>query len=107
MLGGILTPIRRRLGLLVPLMMTAVLLVLAVELRGLYLASSTMMNPDEAELLAAGRRAALNLLPYVTYTTPTYLVAWPFALGVLAALGVPMTLPTAHVLSALEYIRLA
>ncbi len=107
MLGGILTPIRSRLGRVAPLMMAVVLVVIVVELRGRFLASSATYNPDEAELLAAGRRAALNLVPYVTYTTPTYLIGWPFALGVLADLGVPMTLPTAHVLSALAYVAFA
>ena len=52
--GGSLTPIRRHLGLVPLLMMTVVLVVLAVELRGRYLTSSAMLNPDEAELLAAG-----------------------------------------------------
>ena len=104
---GSLTPIRRHLGLVALLMMSVVLVVLAVELRGRYLTSSASLNPDEAELLAAGRRAALNLLPYVTYTTPTYLFEWPFALGVLAILGVPMTLTTAHLLSALAYLVFA
>jgi hypothetical protein len=71
--------------------------------RGAAFYSSATLNPDEAELLAAGRRAALDVAPYVTYTTPTYLLVWPIFLGTLASLGVPMVLQTAHLLSGLAY----
>jgi hypothetical protein len=61
-------------------------------------------NPDEAELLAAGRRAAMQVyLPMATSSANTYLVLWPTSLGSLDLLGVPMTLRTAHVLSTLAY----
>lgn len=61
-------------------------------------------NPDEAELLAAGRRAAMQIyLPMATSSANTYLVLWPTSLGSLDLLGVPMTLRTAHVLSTLAY----
>ena len=58
-------------------------------------------NPDEAELLAAGRRAAMQVwMPMETSSANTYLVLWPTSLGILDLMGVPMTLRTAHVLSA-------
>jgi hypothetical protein len=92
---------------LVPVAALVVLLVLMVACRGATLASAATLNPDEAELLAAGRRAALNLSPYVTYTTPTYLFLWPLSLGLLAHAGLPMTLQAAHVLSGLGYVLMA
>ena len=98
---------RLRIGLL-PLVGAALLLgLLMVLCRGSALVSSIPMNPDEAELLAEGRRAMLNLSPYVTYTTATYLAIWPMFLGALAKLGVPMALQTAHVLSGLAYVWIA
>jgi hypothetical protein len=61
-------------------------------------------NPDEAELLAAGRRAALQVwLPMSTASENTYLVLWPTSLGSLDLLGMPLTMRTAHVLSACAY----
>jgi hypothetical protein len=61
-------------------------------------------NPDEAELLAAGRRAAMQVwLPMATSSANTYLVLWPTSLGTLDVLGVPLTMRTAHVLSACAY----
>jgi hypothetical protein len=58
-------------------------------------------NPDEAELLASGRRAAQSLVPYERFTSPTYGPAWALLLGLLGRLGFPLSLPLAHVLSAL------
>jgi len=78
--------------------------VLLALLRGHWLLSNGLLNPDEAVLLADGKRAALNLAPYHTYTTSTDLTLWPIFLGVLADLGVPMTLPTAHLLSGFFYL---
>jgi len=99
-----LTWIRRHLDLFHLIGAAMVLLVLVIVFRGAAIVSSRLFNPDEAELLAAGRRAALDLWPYTTYTTSTYLVLWPATLGGLAGLGVPMTLPVAHILSSLAYV---
>ena len=81
-------------------------LVLVVA-RGDMLWTSSLMNPDEAELLAEGRSAATDLFPYRDYTSSTHLFLWPFALGVLGELGVPLTLVTAHVIGGLSYVMLA
>lgn len=86
---------------------SAVCLVLLVLFRGHWLLSNLMLNVDEGELLAAGKRAHLDLLPYSTYTTDTYFFLWPLFLGILGTVGIPLTLPTAHVLSGLAYAYLA
>jgi hypothetical protein len=96
-----------RLHVLRPVGALLLLIVLVVVCRGSALVSPTALGPDEAELLAAGRRAAMDLAPYATYTTPTYLLLSPTVLGILARLGVPMVLQTAHLLSALAYIWIA
>ncbi len=62
--------------------------------------SLQVANPDEAELLASGRRAAQSLVPYERFTSPTYGPIWAMFLGTLDRLGIPLTLPTAHILSA-------
>jgi hypothetical protein len=80
-------------------MFTLVLIVV----RGDTLWTSSMMNPDEAELLAEGRTAAADLFPYSGYTSSTHLFLWPFALGLLDLLGVPLTLSIAHLLGGLSY----
>jgi hypothetical protein len=81
--------------------------VLLVLLRGYLLWTAGMQNPDEAELFAEGRTAALDLFPYSGYTTSTHLFLWPLVLGVLDLVGVPMTLITAHVLGGLAYVFVA
>ncbi len=81
--------------------------VVLVVVRGDMLWTNAMMNPDEAELLAEGRTAALDLFPYSGYTSSTHLFLWPFALGVLDLLGVPLTLTTAHVLGGLSYVMVS
>ena len=85
----------------------AVCLVLLVLFRGHWLLSNLLLNVDEGELLAAGKRAHLDLLPYSTYTTDTYFFLWPLFLGILGTVGIPLTLPTAHVLGGLTYAYLA
>ncbi len=82
-------------------------LVLLLLLRGNWLFSSSVLNPDEAELLADGKRATLNLVPYGTYTTATYFFLWPMFLGMLGDIGIPLSLVTAHILSGLFYVYLA
>ncbi len=84
----------------------AVLALVLVLVRGDLLWTSGMQNPDEAELMAEGRSAAGNLFPYSDYTTSTHLFLWPFVLGVLGLVGVPLTLVTAHVISGLSYVLL-
>ena len=62
------------------------------------------INPDEAELFASGRRAAMQMLPpMASFTATTHMILWPMSLGGLGLLGVPMDLRSAHVLSALAY----
>ena len=84
----------------------AVLALVLVLVRGDLLWTSGMQNPDEAELMAEGRSAAGNLFPYSDYTTSTHLFLWPFLLGLLGLVGVPLTLVTAHVISGLSYVLL-
>ena len=79
---------------------------LLVWLRGDALLSPLAFNPDEAELLADGKRAMFSLIPYRDYTTPTFLFVWPLALGLLGKLGFALTLPTAHLLSGIIYLFL-
>jgi hypothetical protein len=74
-----------------------------IFLRGQALLSSSLYNPDEATLLAWGRRATLDLVPYKTYTVSDVLFLWPIFLGVLGDIGVHLSLLTAHVLSGLFY----
>jgi hypothetical protein len=83
-----------------------VLVILMLVCRGAALSSTLVFNNDEAELLASGRRAAGNLFPYASYTTPTFLFLWPLVLGALAEIGLPMSLPAAHLLSGLAYVAI-
>ena len=82
----------------------AVLVVLAIWLRGDSLLSGVVINPDEAELLAEGKRAALSWIPYATSTDSTHLYPWPLALALLGRAGLSLGLPLAHLLSALAYV---
>ena len=88
------------------LLFFGVLLVVLVLVRGSVLWTSGMQNPDEAELMAEGRSAAENLFPYSNYTTSTHLFLWPFLLGLLGLVGVPLTLVTAHIIGGLTYVLL-
>lgn len=65
-----------------------------------------LMNPDEADLIAAGKLAAQSLLPYDRFTTSTYGPLWPMFLGGLHRLGLPMTLVSAHVLASVLTITI-
>lgn len=81
----------------------AICTVLLILFRGHWLLGNGVVNPDESELLAVGKLAHLNLVPYQRYDTSTYLFLWPMFLGILGFLGIPLTLPTAHVLGGLAY----
>ncbi len=63
--------------------------------------SHIVLNPDEAELIATGQRVGISLIPYEKFTTPTFGPIWAYFLGILNKLGLPMTIPIAHLLSAL------
>lgn len=76
------------------------ILLVFVFIRLPYIANPISLNPDEAELIASGRRAMLDLVPYRTFTTSTSGVWWPLFLGWLGRLGFPLNLKGAHFLSA-------
>jgi hypothetical protein len=78
-----------------------ILLLFFVVVRSPSIVNMASFNPDEAELLAQGRRAALDLVPYRSFTSATYGAVWPFFLGLLRKLSIPLTIPIAHLLSAL------
>jgi hypothetical protein len=58
-------------------------------------------NPDEAELLAIAKRASINFIPYEHFSTPTHGAPWPYFLALINKLGLPLTIPVAHLLSCL------
>lgn len=97
-LRGAIRIILRRRVLLIGVVVIFLLLVLA---RGSWLSSANMLNPDEAQLLAAGKEARFDIVPYHTYATYTYLFLWPVFLAFISLLGVPLTLTTAHVMAGL------
>lgn len=78
--------------------------VLFIWLRGNAIASRSLFNPDEAELLADGIRASKSLIPFKDFTSPTFGPIWPLFLGYLHRFGLPLNLPIAHLLSALILI---
>ena len=92
---------------LAPVIALGVLIVLVIVCRGAFLRFQPLFNPDEAELLATGRRAALGLTPYGTYTSPTFLFLWPLLLAALSWLGFSLTLGFAHLLGAAAYVWIA
>lgn len=63
-------------------------------------------NPDEAELLADGLRASKSFVPFKDFTSPTFGPLWPMFLGYLHRFGLPLSLPIAHLLSALILIMI-
>ncbi len=82
----------------------AVVTAFSLALRWNAVSFAGWLNIDEGEILAAGRRAAMEpWLPMATASANTYFPLWPTSLGFLDVLGVPMTLRAAHVLSALSY----
>jgi hypothetical protein len=95
------------LARLAPVFALIALALLVYACRGAMFNNSPLFNPDEAELLAAGRRATLGLQPYGDYTTPTFLFLWPLVLSLFSAAGFSLTLSFAHVLAAAAYVWIA
>ena len=95
------------LARLAPFIALAVLVVLVVICRGAVFHSDAVFNPDESEMLATGRRAALGLQPYETYTSPTFLLLWPLLIGLFSGVGFSLTLSLAHILSGIAYVWIA
>lgn len=71
-----------------------------VRLQSLSIRFVMPINIDESEILAAGRRAAMSYIPFKDFTASSYGPIWSFTLGWLHRLGLPLTLPAAHLLSA-------
>lgn len=82
------------------------LLVLFLCLRWNAIVSRSRFNPDEAELLADGIRASKSFVPFKDFTSPTFGPIWPIFLGYLHRFGLPLSLPIAHLLSALILIMI-
>jgi hypothetical protein len=76
------------------------LVVATVMLRGKAIGSWDFLNPDEAELMAEARAALLSPVPFSTWLTATTGPYWALFLAGLGALGAPLTLAFAHLLSA-------
>lgn len=84
------------------------LIFLSVFMRANAYSSGLMLNPDEAELLAEGRRATLDIgRPYGAATATTHTWLWPLLLGVLGRAGIPLDFTTAHVLAGGFYVWVA
>lgn len=80
----------------------------AILLRGPDLLLNMPFNPDEAELLAQGRRAQVSLFPpYESFTTTTHTLLWPMFMGALGLIGIPLGFVTAHIIAAVAYVLLA
>jgi hypothetical protein len=75
------------------------LLVASVILRGQAISYWGFLNPDEAELMAQARAALLSPVPFSTWATGIG-PYWVLFLAGLGALGAPLTLAFAHLLSA-------
>jgi hypothetical protein len=75
------------------------LVVATVILRGQAISYWDFLNPDEAELMAQARAAVLSPVPFSTWATGIG-PYWVLFLAGLGALGAPLTLAFAHLLSA-------
>jgi hypothetical protein len=84
----------------------AYLFVLFFCLRWNAIVSRGRFNPDEAELLADGLRASKSFVPFKDFTSPTFGPIWPMFLSYLHRFGLPLSLPIAHLLSALILIMI-
>jgi hypothetical protein len=75
----------------------------ALVVRGYQLETWTWLNPDEAELMVDGRAALLSPVPFSTWMTSTIGPVWVLVLAAVGALGVPLTIASAHFLAAVIY----
>ncbi len=69
-------------------------------LRGQAISDWGLINPDEADLIALGRIARVSPVPWSTWVPGTTGPYWTLFLAGLGALGAPLTLAFAHLLSA-------
>lgn len=78
----------------------ALFIAIAILVRGTTLGVWTLLNPDEAELMAQGRAAMVSFLPFSTWTISTTGPFFVQFLALLGLLGLPLTIAFAHLLSA-------
>ncbi|MHA7651322.1 hypothetical protein ACX9NE_14910 [Mycobacterium sp. ML4] len=71
-----------------------------MNLRGQAINEWGLLNPDEAELMVQARAALVSPVPFSTWVTGTTGPYWVLFLAGLGALGAPLTLAFAHLLSA-------
>ena len=76
------------------------LVVATAILRGQAISDWGLLNPDEAGLMASARAALFSPVPWSTWETGTTGPYWTLFLAGLGALGAPLTLAFAHLLSA-------
>ena len=75
----------------------------AVMSRGALIGSPAVLNPDEAELFAQARGALRNPVPYTTWNTSTTGPMCVLIVALIGALGFPLTIPFAHLLSSVLF----
>src|SRR6516165_12091940 len=76
------------------------LVVATAILRGQAIGEWGLLNPDEAGFMASARAARLSPVPWSTWESGTTGPYWTLFLAWLGALGAPLTLAFAHLLSA-------
>jgi hypothetical protein len=76
------------------------LVVATAVLRGQAVSEWGLLNPDEAGLMASARAALRSPVPWSTWETGTTGPYWTLFVAGLGALGAPLTLAFAHLLSA-------
>lgn len=82
-----------------------ILAAMMMIIRGANLTASSAFNPDEAELLALGRRASTSLFnPAATVAVATIGPLQPLLLGLISEIGIQLTLPLAHFMAGLIYV---
>jgi hypothetical protein len=99
--SGLLTSANNRVRSAVLYVAVATVLVVATAvLRGGAISEWGLLNPDEAGFMASARAALLSPVPWSTWETGTTGPYWTLFLAALGALGAPLTLAFAHLLSA-------
>ena len=83
------------------------LVVATAVLRGGAISDWGLLNPDEAGFMASARAARLSPVPWSTWETGTTGPYWTLFLAGLGALGAPLTLAFAHLLSAVLWALMA